>query len=244
MLKGDLAENCYTMIDHQTDFRVVAGMFLIRYVFMFIISVGIGLLLGYYDLELSLIDFTVMVAGLTLLLHLDQIVSFFVLYFSRNMDLVGKFLRKQKHPYYRALLDITKGNYAEASKKVERLKNWGRQQQMRAILKAALYLENNHLSEAKRETELIKSPEVRAYNYALIALKENEWESFAQLKSKLKNKALQYILEAEEAYKKGNLEKAELFGNQAIEAARGLQRYLLVASLERQETNADRDSYF
>ncbi|MDQ8734234.1 hypothetical protein [Paenibacillus sp. LHD-38] len=219
-------------------------MNLIRFVFLFIISIGIGLLVGFYDLELSIVDFIPIVLGLTVLIYLDHIISFFVLYFSRDMARVEKILYKQKHPYYTALLDITRGNYDEAYKKIERLKNWGRQQQMRALLKAALYLERNNLSSAKRETEMIKNPEVRSYNYALIALMEIQWESYRMYKSKLKNKVFLYILEAEEEYKKGNMEKAEQLGNLAIKASKGLQKYLMLTSLERQRIKPNRESYF
>ncbi|MDQ8738708.1 hypothetical protein [Paenibacillus sp. LHD-38] len=219
-------------------------MNLIRFVFLFIISIGIGLLVGFYEIELSIFVFIPIVLGITVLIYLDQIISFLVLYFSRDMDRVEKFLYKQKHPYYTALLDITIGNYDEAYKKIERLKSWGRQQQMRALLKAALYLERNNISAAKRETEMIKNPEVRSYNYALIALMEIQWETYRIYKSKLKNKVFLYILEAEEEYKKGNMEKAEQLGNLAIKASKGLQKYLMLTSLARQRTKPNRESYF
>lgn len=219
-------------------------MLLIRYVLLFVISLGIGLLTGFYNLELSIFHYASIVYGLLVLIFLDHIMSFFVLFFSRDMDRVKKNLYKQKKPFYTALLDITNGNYDEANKKVEHLKNWGRQKQLRALLKAGLYIEMNNISAAKRETEIIKNPEVRTYNYALIALKENQWEPFRLYKSKLKNKVFLYILEAEKEYKNGNLEKAEQLGNLAIESSKGLQKYILLTSLERQQTSLNRESYF
>lgn len=219
-------------------------MLLIRYVLLFVISLGIGLLTGYYGLELSIVHFISIVFGLLVLIFLDYIISFFVLFFSRDMDRVERILYKQKQPYYTAILDITKGNYDEANKKVESLKNWGRQKQMRAFLKAGLYLETNNISAAKKETEIIKNPELRSYYYALIALIENQWESFRMCKSKLKNKVFLYVLEAEEEFKKGNVEKAEQLGTLAIEASKGLQKYLLHTSLARQRTKPNRESFF
>ncbi|MDQ0113984.1 hypothetical protein [Paenibacillus harenae] len=130
----------------------------------------------------------------------DRIFSFFVLFFSRDMDRVEKILYKQKHPYYAALLYITKGDYDEANKKVELLKKWGRQKEMRASLKAGLNIEMCDLSAAKKE--------------------------------------------AEEEFKKGNTEKAEQSGTLAIEASRGLQKYLLYTSLARQRTKPNRESFF
>ncbi|RCW50071.1 hypothetical protein [Paenibacillus prosopidis] len=149
-------------------------MLLIRYVLLIVASIGIGFLTGFYGLELSIVHFILIVFGLLVLMFLDHIISFFVLFFSRDMARVERILYKQKQPYFTAILDITKGKYDEANKKVELLKNWGRQKQMRASLKAGLNIEMNNLSAAKRETEIIKNPELRSYNYALIALMENQ----------------------------------------------------------------------
>ncbi|MDQ0062752.1 hypothetical protein [Paenibacillus harenae] len=219
-------------------------MLYIRYVLLFVISLGIGLLTGFYGIELTIAHFILIVFGLLVFIFSDRIFSFFVLFFSRDMDRVEKILYKQKHPYYAALLYITKGDYDEANKKVELLKKWGRQKEMRASLKAGLNIEMCDLSAAKKEAEIIKNPEIRSYNYALIALTENEWESFRMYKSKLKNKVFLYVLEAEEEFKKGNTEKAEQSGTLAIEASRGLQKYLLYTSLARQRTKPNRESFF
>lgn len=226
------------------NLRMVTGMLLIRYVLLIVISLGIGVLTGFYGLELTVVHFILIVFGLLVLIFLDHILSFCVLFFSRDMDRVERILYKQKQPYFTALLYIAKGNYDEANKKVELLKNWGRQKQMRASLKAGLNIEMNNLSAAKKETEIIKNPELRSYNYALIALMENQWESFRMHKSKLKNKVFLYILEAEKEYKNGNMEKAEQLGNLAIEASKGLQKYMLLTSLARQRITPNRESFF
>jgi hypothetical protein len=51
-------------------------------------------------------------------------------------------------------------------------------------------------------------------------------------------------IEAEKAFRQGGEKEAERLGHLAISSARGLQKYVLVQSLERQRKNPNRHSFF
>ncbi|MFM9278939.1 hypothetical protein [Paenibacillus jiagnxiensis] len=60
----------------------------------------------------------------------------------------------------------------------------------------------------------------------------------------MKQQVLIHALEAEAAFRKGELDKAEKYGDIAIHGANGLQRYILVKSRERQLNNPVRETFF
>jgi hypothetical protein len=68
--------------------------------------------------------------------------------------------------------------------------------------------------------------------------------TFEEYKSQVKHKGLQYSLAAEEAYIRGEFEEAHKYGDLAISSSRGLQKWLLVKSLEHQRNNENRQFYF
>jgi hypothetical protein len=82
------------------------------------------------------------------------------------------------------------------------------------------------------------------YNQALIALMQGNEEQFTQSKNNVANPALRYVLEAEKAFRQGDEKEAERLGHLAISSARGLQKYLIVRALERQQKNSNRHSFF
>ncbi|WP_152619378.1 hypothetical protein [Cohnella kolymensis] len=116
--------------------------------------------------------------------------------------------------------------------------------EIRANADAYYYIETNRLAEAKEVVPQIKNPDARHLYSAMIALIENDWAAFEEMKSKIRHKGVKYALDADAAYKKGDYEQARSFGDLAISHSAGLQRYIFIKGLEHQKNNPHRQSYF
>lgn len=197
--------------------------------------------MGYNDFSPSQTLFTLIgLALVVVLLLLAPILH--ALRFSRNADRVEAFLRRSqaKSVFYRLSLDAAYGNFDEVERLIPRLRN----RQAQASMRAMLHLERRQLAQARAEANNLRSAVQRNYGLALIAVCEEDWDSFAKYKAGTRHPKLIPVLEAEAAFKQGRPEEADRFGRLAIEAARGLQLFLLVRSLERQERNPERRTYF
>ncbi|MEW9674247.1 hypothetical protein [Ammoniphilus sp. 3BR4] len=117
-------------------------------------------------------------------------------------------------------------------------------EQVRISAQTWIFMEKGAIEEAKRTVEKIKNKNARYHYLANIALAEENWEVFEQAKGMVKHQGLQYALGAELAFKKGDMEQAKKLGDLAISTSRGLQKYILVKSFERQSNNPDRKTYF
>lgn len=78
----------------------------------------------------------------------------------------------------------------------------------------------------------------------MIAMLRGDWPTFEEMKTKIKNRVYQYMLDADMAFRKGRYDEAKHIGDLAIKHTAGLQRYILIKSFERQERNPNRESYF
>jgi Tfp pilus assembly protein PilF len=158
------------------------------------------------------------------------------------MGIVEKILNKYKkrRPYLAFLIECVNGNYEQAENQLAFIKN----ESQKTIGLTIIYIQKKQLEQAKIENKKIKNDDIRHYNSALIALQEGDHETFQLAMSKQKSKATKYILMAEEAYKKGDFTEAERLGNLAISVTAGFKRFTLLKSLEREQKNPNRESYF
>jgi hypothetical protein len=168
--------------------------------------------------------------------------NLYILFLTKNMRNVEKLLNKyrKRRPYIAFLIECVNGNYEQADKQLASIKN----EQQKTIGLTIIYIHKKQLEHAKIENQKIKNDEIRHYNSALIALQEGDQESFHLAKNKVKSEATKYILMAEEAYLKGDFAEAERIGNLAISVTAGLRKFTLLKSLEREQKNPNRESYF
>jgi hypothetical protein len=168
--------------------------------------------------------------------------NLYILYLTKNMRIVEKLLNKyrKRRPYIAFLIESMNGNYEQAENQLALIKN----ESQKTMGLTVIYIQKKQLEQAKIENKKIKNDEIRHYNSALIALLEDEYENFQLAMSKLKSKATKYILMAEEAYKNADFTEAERLGNLAISVTAGFKRFTLLKSLEREQKNPNRESYF
>lgn len=208
------------------------------FVLLVVFGAVLGFLMGEYQFDLGWAQLLVIVIVVVSLLWGRNA---YIMLLTKNMRNVEKLLYKyRKRPYFAFLIACINGNYEEAEKQLENVKN----DQQKASGQAVLYIQRKQLEQAKAENQKIKNDEIRLYNSALIFLQEGDQEGFQTAKNKVKSEATKYILRAEEAYMKGEINEAERLGNLAVSTARGFKRYALLKSLEREQNNPNRETYF
>jgi flagellar biosynthesis GTPase FlhF len=212
---------------------------LLTYIVLVVLCAAIGILMGIYNIHFNFY----LVIPLAFVLAFGLLFARNTYIFSRstNMIEVERLLNKyRKRHYFGFLIESLNANYSEAEKHLAHVKN----EQQKAIGMTSLYIHRKDSETAKRENYKIKNDEIRYYNSALIALLEGDMEQFHIMKDKVNRQSTKLVLDTEEAYKKGQLEEAERLGNMSISLATGLQKLSLIKSLEREQKNPNRESYF
>ncbi|MDC0764944.1 hypothetical protein POF51_29925 [Brevibacillus sp. AG] len=90
----------------------------------------------------------------------------------------------------------------------------------------------------------IDSSEHRHYYSAHVALLKNSQDAYNQHRSEIKNRIYQLSLDTEVAYHQGNMAEAEQYGQLAIAESQGVQKYLMIKTLEKSKRSLNRNSYF
>lgn len=214
---------------------------ILKIVILFVLGLIIGTVLGYFDIEFS--GFTVFIDIFVICMVIYYSYYLYILFFTKKVNLVEKFInKKKKHSYYSLLIAIANKKHDEAEQFMKKLGSI--YNQTKISIKASIQLEKKELEEAEETIQKIKNHNIRNHNLALLALLQGNWELFEKCKNKVKHKGLKYALAAEAAYIREESEEAENFGELAISSSAGLQKWLLVKSLEHQRNTKDRQFYF
>lgn len=167
----------------------------------------------------------------------------YILFWTKNVNLVEGYVKKRiKHPYYALTRALVHKQFEQAEQYAEQLKKGYEEAKKLALVH--IYIEKGELEEAERVANDIQNETARYYNQALIALLRGQEDRFENLKQKVKKHPFCYVLEAERAFRNGDQKEAERYGNLAISTSRGLQRYVLVRSLEHQQNHPNRQTFF
>lgn len=215
--------------------------------FFAIIGAALGIWILYnrniHDLRHEYLILFPCVLGMTLLGYISYFMYLYL--FSKDMRENGAVAdhlkRLRKYPYYNALSYFINGEYLEAKKLLPKIKNKEMQAQAAAMV---LMEDQNTINEAEEYIKRLKTKRAKDFLFAQLASTKRDWARFEMYKNKVGRKGLRYALEADAAYRKGNLDEAKHFGDLAISATKGLQRFIFIKSLDSQKKNPNRDSYF
>ncbi|MFB5197592.1 hypothetical protein ACE198_22235 [Neobacillus sp. KR4-4] len=208
---------------------------------VFFLALIAGIVTGFMGIEISSFKLFLNIYVLLMMIYCSYYL--YIVLLTKNVNTVEKYInRKKKHPYYAVLLSLNSKDYDQAEMLLQKL---GRTySQPKIALRSTIQLETNQLKEAEETISKIKNPNIRHHNFALLALLKDDLEAFQKHKSQVKHKGLQYSLDAEEAFMNKEFEKAEKFGELAISSTAGLQKWVLVKSLEHQRNNLERKFFF
>ncbi|GLX68681.1 hypothetical protein [Paenibacillus glycanilyticus] len=212
----------------------------VRYAILFILSIAVGVWYGTQESRFP-IKPVVIVILFFVVLAVCMVPSIYYSYFCRNRNGIEKFLnRSAKRPYYELLIDLVNGRYDEAERKLPKLSS----EQQRLAIQIPIQFERRNLAAIHRLIEQVKGREAKLYYAGHLALLEDDWERLEECKKQLRNQIFRIVLDAESAFRKGNMEEAKRHGDRALAQSAGLQRYALLKALERQQTKEVRSSYF
>ncbi|WP_312113410.1 hypothetical protein [Brevibacillus reuszeri] len=164
----------------------------------------------------------------------------YILKFSTNMNTVERYVKNSKHPYYRFLYAYLHDNDADAEKELAKITS----DKLRVYITILIELGRGNYDLVEKNLNKFHSKEHRDYYSAHLALLKNSQDVYNEHRSGVKNRIYQLSLDAEMAYQQGNTVEAERFGQQAIAESKGVQRYLMIKTLEKNKRNPNRNSYF
>lgn len=160
---------------------------------------------------------------------------------STDVDQIDRHLRRRKkHPLVGTLYATVYQDYPTA----ERLAGRIRQSETRVKMLVAVASAVERWDELDKLLEEVPDEGYKTYYWALFALKQREWQRFDELKARLRDSPNVRILEAEEAFARGDLEGADRMGQEAINHTEGLARWSLVKGLETSRAYPQRVTYF
>ncbi len=212
-----------------------------KWVGLLVLGMAVGIWIGineFTPLQELLLLFCLFIS----LFLLFSIPTLYTLYFSQNVDKVELFLNrsKVKNSIYALMLEVANGNFDEVERLIPLIRN--KQVQLSALI--SLHLERQEIAQARSKVDDVKFSSNRNYFKALIAISENDWDRAEEFQAGIRNKAMRYVIDAEAAFKRGNHEESERAGRLALASAKGLQKFVILRSLERQERNPNRRTYF
>jgi hypothetical protein len=220
---------------------------LIKWPWLIAIAIVVGLATGFMGdgagttderVALNPVFWMLCIAFLIQLINLAHTV--YVVKLMKDHTRIEKALKQSENPYFRMVFYLVNGDLKTAAHEQEKVK--GRQMQL--MTKVQLDLERRDMVEAERIADQIKHSDIRHYSKALIAIHKRDWDDFEAQKAKLKQQVLIHALEAEAAFRKGEHDQAEKHGDLAIEGANGIQRYILMKSLEQKKNSPIRETFF
>lgn len=225
------------------------GKSFVRY-FMVLLSIGIilGFIFAYFSIDIWALENFMVIGGTMVLLLVGA--HIYILLRSKDIKLIDKYLKVYRDflggdSYTNFVVECyVHGNFEEAEKNLRTFKKGTKGLEIKHQLLTGLYIEINDIAKAKTEVEKIEDTNRKNLYLAVIAQHEENWEEYYEFKEKIKDKNSLQGLEVEEAFRKGEVEKAKKLGNELIKNSLGLRRYILIKSLERKEKQRDRRSYF
>lgn len=212
-----------------------------KYVILFVVGLVFGTTMANLDYDIN--PWTAFIITIVFCLIFFTSYFLYIMYFTKNVNQVEKFIQKRKkHAYYSLLIAMVNKRHDETEHYLNKL---GRgYKQTKLAVQAWSQLERKQHREAEETIKKVKNNNARNCYFALLYLAQGNWELFEKYKNLVKLKHLQYMIAAELAFSLGESEEAEKHGEQAIASTGGLQRWQLVKSRQIQRNIEDRQFYF
>lgn len=197
------------------------------YVLVFIISLIMSIL------EISLyITFAVITL---VVLSLIIFPFFYTVLLETNIQKIEKFLiNGKKDPNFQLTYGLANKIDSDVEEAIEKLLKKYKQKHRQALHKVIYALYKNDLTTVKEEIEEIKPPVYKYYYQALALLEEGNIEEAKQAMDHVTTPWMKSALLSELENKRNNVEQAKLHATEAMEQVKGMQRYLLVKTYERE----------
>ncbi|PYZ92280.1 hypothetical protein CR194_15700 [Salipaludibacillus keqinensis] len=202
-----------------------------RYVIAFVLS-----LICFLTLHLFQVD-NIFLIGAALLLFVSGVMFplLYTVFLEKNIDRIEKFLLKNKHdPNFYIIYALANEMDEEVKDTTEKLLKKRHSTSRKAIYKVVEALYFNKLDVAKSHFSEIKSQPYRLYYQAMILLEEVDINGANEIIEQVSPKWMKQALLAERKKKLNNIPQAKNYAEKAKQHTKGLQRYLLHKTYERE----------
>ncbi|GFN30101.1 hypothetical protein [Paenibacillus xylaniclasticus] len=213
---------------------------------IWVISIIIGALLGiiisFSNVELNTATLILIVVSVFVILAVPIIRIIYILRYSHNMQAVEKLLRKLARtvPYYAAMADLLDGSVDSAAARMGNINN----DKLRAVIGANVAFAADRWQEAEQHINQLSHSDAKHVGRALIRLMQDDLNGFESAKRLVEHPGFVHALEANAAFHRGDITKAEEQGELAIQATAGLQRYAYIRYRELRSKQPDRKTFF
>ncbi|PWW08594.1 hypothetical protein DFQ01_101317 [Paenibacillus cellulosilyticus] len=217
--------------------------FIKRLALAIVLGVIIGVWLGMSGTEFNTSTLIIIVACAVIVIYGALLMQMnYVLRYSRNNQAVDKCIRKLSRtvPYYAAVCDLIDGKPESAAARMGNIKS----DKLRAVMGANLAIASERWQEAEQHINRQDNNDVKYVSRALTRLLQDDQSGFEQSMRMVDHPGLKYALEAEAAFRQGDLTKADELGDLAINNTAGLQRYALIRYRELRTAEPNRKTYF
>ncbi len=158
-------------------------------------------------------------------------------FFGTNIDKIEQFLLKnKKNPNFYIIYALANKRDEEVEDLTDKLLHKTKQESRQSMYRVVKALYFKDVNEAKSHVHLIKQETYRLYYQAGILLEEEDLEGASKVIDEMPHspKWMKDALLAQLEQKRNNIPEAKKHANNAISQAKGLQRYVLYKTYERE----------
>lgn len=160
----------------------------------------------------------------------------YALVYSTDMRRLERIVcRGKNQPFLGYVYAMGCKDYVIARERAQRIRNPMRRMEYLASVACA----QGRWEEVESLLSNVQNEEVKKYIRALMALRQQDWRKFYELKAQIKHTVNKLLLDSEEADAHGDKVAAERFRSEAILRSRGVVRYVLIKKTEMNCSDAE-----
>jgi hypothetical protein len=210
--------------------RLQMGSF-IRYVLIFVCVIAVSIVLSLWEVSLIFI----VVINLLIALIGISFPMFYTIVWETDIHKIERFLiANKKTPAYKLIYALANRIDKEVEQSIHSLLHKHKQRDKIALYKTIYALYNKDIIAAKPEVEFIKPLEYRQYYESAVLLAEGKLQEAGQLIEQISKPWMKHALLSEMETKLNDPDKALQLANQALNGVKGLQKYMLYKTYERE----------
>ncbi len=199
---------------------------IVFYVIVFIVSIVMTIL--------KINIFIIFAIGF-MLLFLMILPYLYTVFWEKDINKIEKFLIKEKgNPIYQLFYALANKLDEEVKDAIDQLLKKHKARHKQALYKVIYALYCKDILAAKQEVDNIKSDNFKYYYKSAVLMEEGNLNEARQLIEHISIPWMKSALLSELEYKLNDLDKAMYFAKHALDNAKGLQKYILYKTYERE----------
>ena len=155
--------------------------------------------------------------------------TLYTVYWSNNIQKIESYLKaNKKKPLFAYSLALSHGNSEQEEEALRTIIARYKQPYMQHVYKTILALHQENISEASEHARSINKEPLKSYYAAYLAAKKGDFQEASHHEKNIRVKWMIHALHALYAREKRDIQTFQEEAEKAIEASRGIQKYILV----------------